>query len=85
MAIRWVAQLAAKRTLYMERHDTLVTEIQKQLGPSFEVVTGNAGTYLVKLLPEGFRDTVVAEKAAQSDISTDRYRFAIKKSLANKV
>jgi DNA-binding transcriptional MocR family regulator len=37
---------------------------------TFEVVTGNAGTCLVMLLPEGFRDTVVSEKAAPSDIST---------------
>src|ERR1700739_5186124 len=58
------------RTLYMERHDTLVAEIRKRLGPSFEVVTANTGTYLAMLLPEDFQDTVVAEKAAQSDIST---------------
>ncbi|MBV8215964.1 MAG: PLP-dependent aminotransferase family protein, partial [Verrucomicrobia bacterium] len=58
------------RMLYMERHDMLVAEIQKRLGPTFEVVTANAGTYLVMLLPKAFRDTVVAEKAAQSDIST---------------
>jgi GntR family transcriptional regulator / MocR family aminotransferase len=58
------------RMLYMERHDTLVTEIRKRLGPSFEVVTANAGTHLVMLLSEDFRDTVVAEKAAQADIST---------------
>jgi GntR family transcriptional regulator / MocR family aminotransferase len=58
------------RMLYMERHDTLVAEIRKRLGPRFEVVTGNAGTYLVMLLPAVCRDTVVAEKAGQSDIST---------------
>ena len=58
------------RMLYLERHDTLVAEIRRQLGPNFEVVTANAGTYLVMLLPKGFRDTIVAEKAAQSDIST---------------
>jgi GntR family transcriptional regulator/MocR family aminotransferase len=58
------------RTLYMERHDTLVAEIRKRLGSSFEAVTANAGTYLVMLLPEDFQDTVVAEKAIQSDIST---------------
>jgi DNA-binding transcriptional MocR family regulator len=28
------------------------------------------GLYLVMLLPDDFRDTVVAEKAARSDIST---------------
>jgi GntR family transcriptional regulator / MocR family aminotransferase len=32
------------RMLYMERHDTLVAEIRKQLGPRFEVVTAHAGT-----------------------------------------
>ena len=53
----------------MERHDTLVAQIRKRLGPSFEVVTANAGTYLVMLLPEDSEDTVVAEKAAQADIS----------------
>ena len=57
-------------TMSATRRVLLAAEIRKQLGPSFEVVTGNAGTYLVMLLPEGFRDTVVAEKAAQSDIST---------------
>jgi len=58
------------RMLYLERHDTLVTEIRKKLGSGFEVATANAGTYLVLLLPQGFRDTAVAEKAAQVDIST---------------
>jgi GntR family transcriptional regulator / MocR family aminotransferase len=58
------------RMLYLERHDTLVAEIRKKLGNGFEIVTANAGTYLVLLLPEGFRDTAVAEKAAQVDIST---------------
>ncbi len=54
----------------MERHDTLVAEIRKQLGPSFNLLTANAGTYLVMLLPDGLRDTIVAEKAAQVDISS---------------
>ena len=58
------------RMLYMERHDTLVAEIRKKLGADFEVATANAGTYLVMLLPKGFRDTALAEKAAQVDIST---------------
>jgi GntR family transcriptional regulator/MocR family aminotransferase len=58
------------RMLYMERHDILVTEIQKHLGASFEILTANAGTYLVVLLPDGWRDTIVAEKAAQADISS---------------
>src|SRR5258708_11182062 len=58
------------RTLYLERHDTLVAEIRKQLGPSFNILTANAGTYLVMLLPDGLRDTIVAEKAAQVDISS---------------
>ncbi|MFZ0503363.1 MAG: PLP-dependent aminotransferase family protein [Chthoniobacterales bacterium] len=58
------------RMLYMERHDILVAEIRKNLGTSFEVMTAHAGTYLVMLLPDGFRDTVVAEKAAEADIST---------------
>jgi GntR family transcriptional regulator / MocR family aminotransferase len=58
------------RMLYLERHDTLVAEIGKRLGPGFAVATANAGTYLVLLLPERFRDSVVAEKAAQADIST---------------
>jgi GntR family transcriptional regulator/MocR family aminotransferase len=58
------------RMLYMERHDILVTEIQKRLGISFEILTANAGTYLVMLLPDGLRDTIVAEKAAQADISS---------------
>jgi GntR family transcriptional regulator / MocR family aminotransferase len=58
------------RTLYMERHDTLAAEIRKQLGPSFNILTANAGTYLVMLLPDGLRDTIVAEKAAQVDISS---------------
>ena len=58
------------RMLYMERHDTLVAEIRKKLGVDFKVATANAGTYLVLLLPKGFRDTALAEKAAQVDIST---------------
>ena len=58
------------RMLYMERHDTLVAEIRKKLGADFEVATANAGTYLVLLLPKGFRDTAIAGKAAQVDIST---------------
>ncbi len=33
-------------------------------------MTANAGTYLVMLLPDGWRDTIVAEKAAQADISS---------------
>jgi hypothetical protein len=35
----------------------------------------NAGTYLVTLLPPGLRDTVVAEKAAQVDISVCFFAF----------
>ena len=58
------------RMLYMERHNTLVAEIRKRLGPGFEVVTANTGTYLVMLLRKNLQDTIVAEKAARADIST---------------
>ena len=58
------------RTLYMERHDIMATEIGKQLGSTFNILTANAGIHLVMLFPEGLQDTVVAEKAVQTGVSS---------------
>jgi GntR family transcriptional regulator / MocR family aminotransferase len=58
------------RRLYLERHDILVSEIRRQLGAGFEIVTGNAGTHLVMLVPPGIDDQIVCRQAADMGIAT---------------
>jgi GntR family transcriptional regulator / MocR family aminotransferase len=58
------------RRLYLERHDILVSEIRRQLGRGFEIVTGNAGTHLVMLLPPGIDDQIVCQQAADKGIAS---------------
>jgi GntR family transcriptional regulator/MocR family aminotransferase len=58
------------RRLYLERHDTLVSEIRRQLGAGVEIVTGNAGIHLVMLVPPGIDDQIVCQQAGDMGIAT---------------
>jgi len=58
------------RVVYMQRHEMLTKEIRKQLGTSFEIVSGNAGIHLVVLLPDGLQDTYVATEADRAGVAT---------------
>jgi len=58
------------RMLYMERNDALVTEINKQLGITMEIVSAQAGMHLVGLLPDGVEDTMVWQRAARAGIAS---------------
>jgi GntR family transcriptional regulator / MocR family aminotransferase len=56
--------------LYMQRNETLVAEIEKQLGATVQIVTAQAGMHLVCLLPVGVEDTMVWQRAAKAGIAS---------------
>jgi len=56
------------RVVCGERRDALVEAIRSELGPAFPVLGDRAGTYLCVMLPEGFRDLEVAERAAREGL-----------------
>jgi GntR family transcriptional regulator / MocR family aminotransferase len=58
------------RMLYMERNEMLTAEIKKQLGSTVELVSAQAGMYLVCLLPSGVEDTMVWQRAAHAGIAS---------------
>lgn len=58
------------RMLYMERNETLIAEIRKQLGTSVEIVSAQGGMHLVVLLSSRVADTIVWQKAANAGIAS---------------
>lgn len=58
------------RTLYMERNEMLVAEIEKQLGGIVEVVSAQAGMHLVVMLPRGADDMIVWQRAVSLGIAS---------------
>jgi GntR family transcriptional regulator/MocR family aminotransferase len=56
--------LRRMRLLYGSRRNALVESLRQELGSMLEVVGGEAGMHLAALLPKGFRDEAIAEKAA---------------------
>jgi GntR family transcriptional regulator/MocR family aminotransferase len=55
--------LRRMRLLYGTRRNALVESLLHELGSTLEVVGGEAGMHLAVLLPNGFRDEVIAEQA----------------------
>jgi GntR family transcriptional regulator / MocR family aminotransferase len=58
------------RTLYMERNEMLVAEIERQLGGTVEIVSAQAGMHLVILLPRNADDTRVWHRAVSMGIAS---------------
>jgi GntR family transcriptional regulator / MocR family aminotransferase len=56
------------RILYCERRSALVDSITKELGPTVEVLGGEAGMHLTVTLPSGSRDLEIAEHAARQNL-----------------
>jgi GntR family transcriptional regulator/MocR family aminotransferase len=55
--------LRRMRLLYGTRRNALVESLRHELGSTLEVVGGEAGMHLAVLLPNGFRDEMIAEQA----------------------
>lgn len=53
------------RTLYEERQQILITQVEKQLSGFMEVSKADAGMHLVGWLPEGVCDKAISQKAAE--------------------
>jgi GntR family transcriptional regulator/MocR family aminotransferase len=53
------------RLLYGQRRTALVDGLRKQFGSTLEILGAEAGMHLVVILPKGFRDAEIANKAAR--------------------
>ena len=60
--------LRRMRVLYSERRQVLVDSIGKELGSKVRVLGDEAGMHLAVTLPNGSRDTEIAERAARQDL-----------------
>ena len=56
------------RVLYGERRRVLVDSIGKELGSKVKVLGDEAGMHIAVMLPNGSRDTEIAERAARKDL-----------------
>ncbi|HET8906217.1 MAG TPA: PLP-dependent aminotransferase family protein, partial [Ktedonobacterales bacterium] len=56
--------LRKMRLLYLERRDTLVATLRRELGDLVDVGVPEAGMHLVAWLPEGMSARTVAQRAA---------------------
>jgi GntR family transcriptional regulator/MocR family aminotransferase len=53
------------RLLYGQRRTALVDGLRQQFGSTLEILGAEAGMHLVVILPKGFRDAEIANKAAR--------------------
>ena len=56
------------RVLYRERRSALVESLEKELGPTVEVLGSEAGMHLAVALPNGRGDREIAERAARQNL-----------------
>lgn len=56
------------RVLYGERRSVLVESVRNELGPTVEVLGGEAGMHLTVTLPSKMRDLEIAERAASQNL-----------------
>jgi GntR family transcriptional regulator / MocR family aminotransferase len=56
------------RGLYRERRSILVDSLRKEIGPSVEILGGEAGMHLAMTLPHGDSDLAVSERAARQKL-----------------
>jgi GntR family transcriptional regulator/MocR family aminotransferase len=56
------------RQLYAQRRIALVDALQREFGSALEVLGSEAGMHLAVILPKGFRDQEVAERAAREKL-----------------
>ena len=56
------------RLLYSERRAALVDSLHNEFGPAVEILGAEAGMHLVMILPKGFRDAEIANKAAHEKL-----------------
>src|SRR5215471_16671097 len=56
------------RVLYRDRRSALVDSINKELGPTVEMLGDEAGMHLAVTLREGRRDVEIAERAARQNL-----------------
>lgn len=56
------------RVLYGERRSVLVESVRKELGPTVEVLGGEAGMHLTVTLPSKMRDLEIADRAARQNL-----------------
>jgi GntR family transcriptional regulator/MocR family aminotransferase len=56
------------RQLYAQRRVALVDELQREFGSELDVLGSEAGMHLAVVLPKGFRDQEVAERAAREKL-----------------
>lgn len=53
------------RTLYRERQESLISEVEKSLGGFLDIAKSDAGMHLIGWLPKGVSDVTVSAKAAE--------------------
>ena len=58
------------RRLYEERQEILISEAKKHLAGRLEVKKSVSGMHVIGWLPEGIKDTLVAQKAAEFGVKT---------------
>jgi GntR family transcriptional regulator/MocR family aminotransferase len=56
------------RQLYAQRRIALVDELQREFGSALDILGSEAGMHLAVILPKGFRDQEVAERAAREKL-----------------
>ncbi len=56
------------RTLYKERQEFLINEIEKELGDSLKVNVSDAGMHIIAWLPENLDDTIISRKARENKL-----------------
>ena len=56
------------RLLYSERRSALVESLHKEMGPTFQVLGGQAGMHFAVALPEGFHDQEITVRAARQNL-----------------
>ena len=65
----FVRHIRRMRMLYLDRRKALIQAIETHMKDTLEVIGDEAGMHLVVLLPRGFNDLVIAQRAAQQGIS----------------
>ena len=56
------------RTLYKERQEFLINEIEKELGDSLKVNVSDAGMHIIAWLPENLDDMIISQKARENNL-----------------
>ena len=56
------------RTLYKERQEFLINEIEKEIGDSLKVKSSDAGMHIIAWLPENLDDMIISQKARENNL-----------------